>query len=156
MLRENCGGQMCMSITPLLSTAYATPSLASLKGLNLYSPAKPTWRTTCNHSTEIGVRLGMELPSFWKMLGCVRRSRVSISHNLLLILFLILLKPTVLLSLCAAQSIPIQLIPFLMTTTEQKLKCFVLGRLYLIQQLYNVTSSIYISICQPLLWIILW
>jgi hypothetical protein len=64
MRHEKYGGQMCMIIISPLSTTYVTPFLASLKGLNSYLLAKPTLKTTSNHCTVIGVRLGMGLPSF--------------------------------------------------------------------------------------------
>ena len=60
---------MYMIIISLLSTASVTPSLANLRRLSLYLPVGPTLRTTNTHCAMIGVRLEMEPPSFWRMLG---------------------------------------------------------------------------------------
>jgi hypothetical protein len=155
MLHEKFGGQMYMIIISLWSTACVTPFLASPKRLNLYLPVRPIPRTTHNHYAMIRVRLEMELPSFWRTLRHVRRSKVSISHDLHLHPFLIPLKHIMHLLLCTVQSIPIQSILFLMMTTKPRLKCFILELFYHIQQHHNVTLLIYILECQPLLWITL-
>ena len=56
MLHKKYGSQMCMIIISPLSTTYATPFLANLKGLNLYLLVEPTLKTTSNHCAVIGVR----------------------------------------------------------------------------------------------------